>query len=258
MNRFPEISRRNLLKAAAFAPFSTEALRLAAQEREIRITSSVLTYHEVNAAGMTSEVVGLIRRGYQPLSLGTFTDALKGDAVIPSGLSTFLVTCDDGLLSQYEQGLQAVDSIERQTGLFVPLTLFTMTRFDGLPLTEDLPDSTPSFRDNIHRYMNKGQLMEMIQLGHYVENHTIDHMDITRISGDRLRDQVELGEQQIDTLWDLAGRDRVSRAFAYPYGRYAGRTAYIESEGYDVAFTTVGSTQHSSSNRFSLGRLSRT
>ena len=252
------ISRRSLLKAFALAPVSREPLAMLFKEQDIAFTSSVLTYHEVNAARMTSDVVGLIRQGYQPLSLDTFVAALNGDIGIPSNLRTFLVTWDDGLFSQYTQGIAAIDTIERQTGWFVPLTLFSLMRFEGLPLSiEDIPDTTPSFNDRVHRYMTKAQLVEMLSLGHYVENHTIDHIDLTRLSPEQRSTEVELGEARIDELWDAAGRERSCRAFAYPNGRSQGMADYIGSVGYDVAFTTVASTLQKSSQRFALGRLSR-
>lgn len=257
METLPPLSRRTFLKALGVAPFTAEPLLSLLKERELRLTSSVLTYHEVNAVTMTSDVVSLIRKGYQPLSLDTFVLALKGEVEIPQGLPTFLVTCDDGLLSQYTQGLQAMDNIERQTGWFVPVILFTMTRFEGLPITEDLPDEIPSFNDGRHRYMNKGQLIDMLRRGHYLQNHTADHMSITQLSGDRLRDQIEVSEGKIDALWELAERERTVKAFAYPNGRYQGRETFIQDAGFDVAFTTVGTTQHSSTSLFRLGRLSR-
>ncbi|MEK7617315.1 MAG: polysaccharide deacetylase family protein [Patescibacteria group bacterium] len=257
MEVLPPLSRRTFLKALGVAPFTAEPFLSLLQEREVRLISSVLTYHEVNAAKMTSDVVSLIRRGYQPLSLDTFVGALRGEVEIPQGLPTFLVTCDDGLFSQYTQGLQAVDTIERQTGYFVPLTLFTMTRFEGLPITEDLPDEVPSFNDGRHRYMNKGQLVDMLRKGHYLQNHTADHMSVTQLPEDRLRDQIEVSEGKIDLLWELAERERTVKAFAYPNGRYAGREGFIQDAGFDVAFTTAGITQHSSANPFRLGRLSR-
>ncbi len=252
------ITRRSLLKAFAVAPFSKEPLAALFKEQEVAFNSSVLTYHQVTAARMTSDIVGLVRQGYQPLSLDTFISALNGDVTIPANLKTFLVTCDDGLASQYSQGLAAIDVIEKQTGWFVPLTLFSLMRFEGLPLSmNEIPDTTPCFNDRVHRYMNKAQLVEMLQQGHYVENHTIDHMDLTRLSPGQRSAEVELGEARVDELWETAGRERTCRAFAYPYGRSRGLADYIDSVGYDVAFTTVASTVQKSSQRYSLGRLSR-
>lgn len=254
------ISRRTLLQAFALAPVSKEPLKMLFKEqKEVAFTSSVLTYHEVSASRMASDVVGLIRQGQQPISLDTFIGALYGEVEIPQGLRTFMVTCDDGLFSQYTQGLRAVDTIERQTSWFVPLTLFALTRFEGLPLlTEDLPDDTLSFNDHSHQYMTKAQLVEMLQLGHYVEDHTSDHVDMTRLTDDQRNAQIELSESRIDGLWELAERERTYKAFAYPYGRYRGAESYVASVGFDVAFTTTPSTQQRTSQRYVLGRMGRT
>ena len=244
-----------LLKVLGLAPLNRELISLPFKEQEVKIFSRFLMYHEVTDRGMTLELISLIRAGYQPISLGTFVKALRGEITIPQNFPTFMVTCDDGLLTQYTQGLRVVANVERETGWFVPLTLFVMTRLEGLPNIEEIPDDTPSFNDRVHSYMTKGQIIELIKKGHFVENHTIDHMDITQLSENERSLQVEGGEERINALWELAGRERTCRAFAYPYGRFRGQEKYIESLGYDLAFTTLQTTQHSSLTPYTLGRI---
>lgn len=254
--------RRNFLKAFAMAPLIGSPLArvtniLFQQEDQVQRTR-VLLYHEVSLNRMVSDATRLIRSGDQPISLDTFIGALNDDIDIHPDLGTFLITCDDGFVSQYNQGLDAVDIIQRQTGWFIPLTLFAMMRFEGLshPLSE-LPDDTLSFWDGDprHQYMNKGQLIEMLQLGHYVENHTVDHKSLTSLTAEQRRDQVELAEGRVDELWQLANRQRLYRTFAYPYGNYQGQEEYIAGVGFDAAFSTIGTTVHRSSQRYRLGRV---
>lgn len=254
--------RRELLKAFAMAPLIGSPLAritnvLFQQEDRIQRTR-VLLYHEVSLNRMVSDVIRLIRREDQPISLDTFIGALNGDIDIHPNLGTFLITCDDGFVSQYNQGLDAIDIIQRETGWFVPLTLFAMMRFEGLPYPlSELPDDIPSFWDGDprHHYMNKGQLIEMLRLGHYVENHTVDHKNLTSLTLEQRRDQVELAEGRVDELWQLANRQRLYRSFAYPYGNYQGQEEYVADAGFDAAFSTIGTTVHRSSQRYRLGRV---
>lgn len=252
------MERRMLLKVLGLVPLNRELISFLFKEQEVRISSRFLMYHEVTDRGMTLELVSLIQAGYQPISLETLVGVFRGEIIIPQNLKTFMVTCDDGLLSQYEEGLKAVERVERETGWFVPLTLFVMTRFEGLANIEEIADDTPSFNDRVHSYMTKGQIVELIKKGHFVENHTIDHINITQLSESERSLQVERGEERINTLWELSGRERTCRAFAYPYGRFRGQERYIKSLGYDLAFTTLQTTQHSSLTPYTLGRIGRT
>ena len=168
-----------------------------------------------------------------------------------------MVTCDDGLLSPYTAGLQAGIRVQALTDKFVPITFFVMTRFNGQPITEDMPESTPSFNDGNpnHLYMDKGQLIDLIQKGHNVENHTSNHVNIGRLNSEQLSREVELAEQKLDDLWSLSGVERGVRGFAYPYGSYGGKAEYIESVGIDIAFSTENVNLLSSNRRFMLGKI---
>ena len=251
-----EIDRRTFLRAVAALPFSSRPLELLFQNSEVRMNTSVLFYHEVSEVAMTNDILGLINSGAEPISLENLNLALKGEIEVPAP-RTFMVTCDDGLRSQYTAGLKAVDRAQTLTDKFVPVTFFVMTRFNGQPITEDMPDSVASFNDGDpkHIYMNKGQLVDLIQQGHYVENHTSNHVNIVSLSSDQLSREVELAEEKLDDLWSLAGIERGVRGFAYPYGGYSGKAEYIESVGIDIAFSTENVNLLSSNRRFMLGRV---
>lgn len=251
------IERRGFLKLlGAFATTSfvdgTLLRRLA--ETGPRFESTFLMYHELSAARLQRDLLHLIGRGYQPISLETVVGFLNGELGVPRGLATFHVTCDDGLESQFNAVLKAVGQIQTQTGLFVPVTFFAITKFeDPKGPVEEIPEDTPSYNDRVHRYMTKGQLIRLIKAGHRVENHTVNHPDLSRLSEGSRNAEVEIGEQRIEALWRLAGVPRNYRAFAFPYGCYQGQTGYIGGL-YDVAFATIPTTVHSAATRYSLGR----
>lgn len=66
-----------------------------------------------------------------------------------------------------------------------------------------------------------------------------------------------MAEEKIHRLWELAERERLVRAVAYPNGAYRGREAFVEEEGFDLAFTTAPVTVHSSFRPFTIGRVTK-
>jgi peptidoglycan/xylan/chitin deacetylase (PgdA/CDA1 family) len=251
-----EVSRRDFLKVLSVTPFSRDALSVMMQALQPRFSCEVLNYHGVSANSMVNDALARIRGGLVPISLDEFVEGINGEREMPNG-GTFMVTCDDGYRSQFTEGRRAVDTVAQRTGVFTPLTCFIMPRFMGKPVDENLDGDTPSFNDGVHSYMTLEQILTMISEGHSIQNHTADHIPVTAISGDRLSQQLEVAEEKIDAIWNLAEVERKYRAIAYPNGAYVGREQVIEEKGFDVAFTTVKSVVHSSTNRFTQGRFTR-
>jgi len=67
--------------------------------------------------------------------------------------------------------------------------------------------------------------------------------------------EVIVAQQRIQSLWDLAGRDKPYRLFAYPYGRYnADQVSFLNSVGYDLAFSERRVSHHLLSERLYLSQ----
>lgn len=226
-------------------------------QAEPAFATEILLFHEVSYSGVRNSVLGRMRQGFQPLSVEIFVKALNGEVEIPWwNLRTFLITFDDGLASQYHEGLRALQSINQETGIFVPAVFFVMTKFDNLQTEfNEIGENVPSYRDGSHRYMTKGQLLELIAEGFWVDNHTIDHANLPSLSIGARNAQVEDGQARINALWKLAGRDKPYKLFAYPNGNYFGQVDYIRDLGYDAAFSTIKTNWHTTSNRYRLGRF---
>lgn len=240
-----------LLLLVPYEPFRRE-------EAEPMLNSSFLLYHEVSYYHLKNTLLGLIGQGYQPISLETLIRCLDSKQKVPQGLPTFLVTFDDGRLSQYEQGLKALEEVENETGWFVPSLFFVMTKFEDLPLPiEAIPEETPCYNDGIHQYLTKGQLIELIKRGHWVDNHTVNHPNLLNPNLSELARNADIieGQRRIQTLWKIAGRKKTYEAFAYPFGQFRGLEDLIKSTGYHVAFSTQPTTEHSVLTRYSLGRV---
>lgn len=211
--------------------------------------------------------MGLIRRGLQPISIDDFVQILNGDKDVPSD-PTFMVTFDDSRLSQYTEGLPAIDAIQRQMGIIIPVTFFSIVGFSNVngidhgPNTIDkIPDETTAFYDGpVNKYMNKAQLIQVLQWGHSIQNHTINRPWLTKISAEDMTNEVKWGESRVNELWKAAGRKRGVKVIAYPYGSNGLREReLVASFGYDAAFATTARTkQNSTTERFRLPRLRQT
>lgn len=237
------------------------------EQKELSFNSSVLYYHEVTKSRITSDILSFLRRGFQPLSIDDFVQTLSGDKNVPSD-PTFMITFDDSRLSQYTEGLPAIDAIQRQMGIIIPVTFFSIVGFSNVngidhgPNTIDkIPDETTAFYDgHFNKYMNKAQLIQVLKWGHSIQNHTINHPYLTRASNEDLINEIKWGESRVNELWKAAGRKRGVKTIAYPYGSNGVREReLVASLGYDAAFaTTAGTRQNSTTERFRLPRLRRT
>ncbi|HEX6511240.1 MAG TPA: polysaccharide deacetylase family protein [Chloroflexota bacterium] len=256
------VSRRRLLKLAGGASAWVAMAPRALAAAPVPFVSEFRMYHEVSYAAFKSELLGLLDAGAQPLSIETIVGALNGEVAIPPGLRTFHITWDDARLSQYTDGWPAIRDVQRERGVFVPVTGFLITKFDHLPLAvQDVPPDTPCYHEDgnlptNHRFMTKAQAIELIQHGIHAANHTVNHADLPALASGAMQGEIALAEQHIQALWDQAGVLRPVKVFAYPYGRFnADIIAVLQGLGYDAAFSTIGSTRHSAAKRWTLGRV---
>lgn len=251
-------NRRHVLKAAAGSALLGVLNPLAplVQAKEETFEVAVLMYHEMSPKAFKNDLLWRINQGEQPVSLPTYISFLDGSINIPAGLRMFLVTCDDGLLSQYRAASAVIDEVRKQTGWFVPMNFFVMTKFNDPPLPlAEIPRNTSSYNDDVHQYMSLGEMIEFIQRGHRVENHTVNHGNLSALSWGARNAEVEGGEERIEEIWQLAGVERDFKTMAYPYGVYQGQLEYVQSLGYAAAFSTISTTVHSSASRFFAGRI---
>jgi peptidoglycan/xylan/chitin deacetylase (PgdA/CDA1 family) len=255
----PRLPRRTALGAALGALASARRVSAAAAASAPAVEVTILLYHDATATQVAQDLLGRIRAGAQPISLETLVGALDGRIALPPGLPVFHVTCDDGLASQYRAGIDAVEQVRRSAGWFVPLTYFVMTGgADGVERMADLPGDAPLYADGVHRYLTRDQAVDLVRRGHHVASHTLHHARLPALSVGARNAEVEVGEQRVEALWQLAGRERPVRAFAYPFGQSSGQTVYVQRLGYDLAFGTSAVTVHPPAMRYTLGRLRRT
>lgn len=217
-------------------------------------------YHDgLRASTLKRDILNYLSRGFVPITLDHVVAHFNGDIEIPSSLPTFMVTCDDGYASQYEAVLRATEDVFQETGFFIQVVFFVMTKFNDISLPmKDIPGNTPSYNDGVNKYMPKDQLIEVIEEGHRVEAHTPNHGHLTRLREDARRAEVLDGKLHVQELWKLTGKEKKTSTFAYPYGEYNNQIIESVKEAhYDIAFSTNRTTFHSPADRYNLGRIGR-
>ena len=259
-----EVDRRRFLgwmgAALGAAVFGLKTGSLKAEEAAVippTFDVDVLMYHEIGARKLTFDILQMINTGSQPISAETFVKAFSGEVILPPGQRLFFLTLDDGLLSQYRAVLDATQSIVDTKGIFVPATFFTITKFNNpdRPI-EEISGSTPCYNDNRHSYMSRDQLVDLIGRGHWVDNHTVNHANLTTLELGARNSEVEIGRQRTNSLWKLAGIDKHYDLLAYPYGALnTSLTAYLGSLDYNLAFSERRVNRHLLSERLYLGRI---
>ncbi|MDO8573236.1 MAG: polysaccharide deacetylase family protein [Candidatus Daviesbacteria bacterium] len=265
----PEFSvRRSLLKAGLGLAVSKildiplvktveAATNTLLHEDEVPVlNSSFLIYHELDYRTLKQNLLTRLINDEQPVSPETVVNVLNGLTKIPEGLKTFMVTCDDGLASQYGAVLRATSEIEKETGWFIPVTFFIMTKFDEpqVPI-EEVPESSPTYNDGRHSYLTLGQGITILQERHILANHTVDHARLNTLPEGQRNSEIATGEDRLDIIYTRAGIARTVRMLAYPEGRYSGQLEFVQQSGFDLAFSTERTTVHTSNTRFHLGSV---
>ena len=172
----------------------------------------------VTIDALVAQLELLARRGWTPVDLETYLQALRGDRELRPG--SFLVTIDDGYRSVSDLGWPIFRAAGVQPVLFVPpAAVGHRIGWMNEDLGEDLLDW-----DSLVALQNEG-----VELG----AHGFDHTVLRGIQADALRQQVNGSRDLLE-----AHTGRRSRVFAYPEGLWdsAARRAVMEA-GFEAAFT---------------------
>jgi peptidoglycan/xylan/chitin deacetylase (PgdA/CDA1 family) len=126
---------------------------------------------------------------------------------------TIVLTFDDAYESLYHNAFEVM----KEYGFTA--TVFVVSDFVG---KKNLWDVTLG-REFIH--LDWGGLQELVKEGFEIGSHTHTHPDLTKVSEDRVRDELEISKK---TLEDHLGVP--VRFVSYPFGRYSKRVKEIARE----------------------------
>jgi peptidoglycan/xylan/chitin deacetylase (PgdA/CDA1 family) len=206
---------------------------------------AVLAFHSISSApGPTSidaatfrmQLDVLAESGFASLSCRDFIDWHAGRA--QDGGKRVLITFDDG----FADFATAAFPLLRERGfgaiVFVPT--------GKLGQREDWPGANASPRP----LMSWSTVIELARAGVEFGGHGVTHADLTRISPERRRDEIERSAQD---LCDRIGRRPVS--FAPPYGHVNRSVLADLARTYEVAFGTRFDRARAQHERFNVPRI---
>lgn len=173
----------------------------------------------------TAEMRMLAQAGFNGVTLRQVFDAWHHDVPLPA--NPIVVSFDDGIRSQYT----------------IARPLLRELRWPGvLNLKVDALTSAGE--------LDPEAVREMIDTGWEVDSHTIDHSDVSTLSGEALRHQITDSRTELQKRFDIP-----VDFFCYPAGAYdAESVAAVEQAGY-LGATTVDPGLASKSEPFTLKRI---
>src|SRR3989344_1049849 len=259
-----KVDRRNFLKAsgtaAGMAVFNPIKIGRFLEKSAELIPPTIVMYHEVTYEFVRNDFVSRLQKGEIPISPETYIGILNGEIELPKGVTTFMPTADDGRLSQYDSFRRAVDYVQRERGIFIPVTFFVLTMFNKLideknMSMEDIPDDTPCFNDGVNNYMAKVQIIQLIKDGHTIGNHGVNHWFWPSKTELNRNIDIDQGDERIQQLYDIAGVKRNCKLIAYPFGGVTtGILNRVSEQGYDCGFITDPQEIDASLKRFAISR----
>jgi peptidoglycan/xylan/chitin deacetylase (PgdA/CDA1 family) len=119
-----------------------------------------------------------------------------------------------------------------------------------LRASEDMPGES---RQSL-TFMDWDEVRELTHMGFEIGSHTVEHAILSRLSKERLRDELERSKKTIERELSIP-----CPYFAYPNGRTADLTAEsqeaLRQAQYDFAFTSIPSFCSTAQNPLCLGRV---
>ena len=180
----------------------------------------------VSPADFAREMDWISAQGYHPVDFNDLRAYFAGRAPLPT--RPVVLTFDDG----YNDLYTAAYPVLKQHGF--KAVAYIVSGFLGR-------------HDNVSRE----QVVEMDRNGIEIASHTVDHADLTRVSGSQLAHQVVDSKADLERLLGHPVLD-----FCYPSGQFnASVVQAVQAAGYQSATTTQLGSTHSPGDRFTWSRV---
>lgn len=203
---------------------------------------SILTYHyirvnpdprdalgyalSVTPSNFAAQMDWLAQNGYHPITTVDLVGYLRGERGLPS--KPIVITFDDGYADFYTT---AIPILRRHDFTAVSYVVSGFIGRGG--------------------YMTAGEVVSAQAAGFEIGSHTVDHVNLTKVSNDTLRYQLTASKETLERLLK-----RPVTSFCYPYGKYGPREAdAVAAAGYQDATSTLGGSYRTMANRFIWTRL---
>jgi peptidoglycan/xylan/chitin deacetylase (PgdA/CDA1 family) len=229
---------RFALPAALLAALALSSSSTAGAASALRV--AILGYHHIGTAPHDAarpelwvrpaqfrrQLAALDRAGYEAVTLGRVWRAWHGNGTLPA--HPVVLTFDDGYASQSKIAAPAL-------------------RAHGWPGVLNLQVRRIGARGGL----SKAQVRALVRAGWELDAHSISHPDLTRVSNQRLADEVAGSRRALQRAFGAP-----VDFFAYPYGRQDARVrAAVRRAGFLAATTTSARFASLGTDPFALGRV---
>lgn len=180
----------------------------------------------VTPSDFAAQMQWLADNGFHTITFRDLHAYLAGDSGLPS--RPIILTFDDGYEDFYTAALPVLIKHDFTAVAYV------VSGFVGWP-----------------GYMTAAQIQAADRAGIEIGSHTVDHVDLTRLSADGVRHQLSASKQ---TLEQMLGHEVLS--FCYPSGKFNWSVAAaVQAAGYRDATTTQAGSVRTLSGRYMWPRL---
>ena len=194
--------------------------------------------YTVSPAQFSRQMRYLREQRYDVINLSTLMDWLAGSTSLAG--RSIVVTFDDGFLDTYEHACPVLCDYGFKATFFMISGLVGKT---NTWMTSRGDPSTP--------LMGWREIENLKRCGYEVGSHAVTHRDLTEISLDEAKDELDSSKQTLE--------DRLCvpiNFFAYPYGCYNSKVRELVREaGYTAACTTAPGFIDPVENNFELRRV---
>ena len=213
----------------------------------------VFYYHSIGNIGPETLSVDVFRQhlgllndaGYTAITVSELTKLDNSD----DGKYVAL-TFDDGLLDNYDNALPILQDYGCKA------TFFVIPGFDEIirwvnPTTRQWSDARKKGFSIPFPSMQKQHRRELIEMGMEIGSHSMTHPKLNKIPVSSLDNEIIASKQMLEDQLGTA----VS-SFCYPKGRYNNTVlSYVQTAGYQSAFTTMPGYYRSNTPQYECGRF---
>jgi peptidoglycan/xylan/chitin deacetylase (PgdA/CDA1 family) len=206
----------------------------------------ILTYHSIDSSGSVistspekfrKQMEILAKSAFTVLSLHEVVRRIRGKESLPKNAAA--ITFDDGFRNVFDIAFPVL----KEYGFAA--TVFLVTSFcEKNNRWIGQPDQIPTL--DLLKWEQIAQMSEIVDFG----VHTANHPDLTKISGDRLQEEIQGAREYL-----IQRTGKSHQAFAYPYGKQSAEARKIVEMNFYAACSTEMNFASQNSDLYFLPRI---
>jgi len=166
----------------------------------------------------------------------TFNDLMRNN--IKDWSKKIILTFDDG----YEDNYTILFPLLKKYGFKAVIFLVTQKKDNSWGIQEGEP---------VCKMMNEKQIKEMSEYGIEFGGHTQNHPDLTKISVDEAKKEIEGSKKNVEAI---TGKPTLS--FAYPFGALNEKVkSIVKNSGYSFGIATTSGADNFTDDKFEIKRI---